>query len=62
MRDRLRDLPGGATALVGAGSAVQEDFNEAAERDLRVIVPVALLVIAIILGDPARRRSSRRSC
>jgi RND superfamily putative drug exporter len=50
LRDRLRDLPGGATALVGAGSAVQEDFNNAAERDLRVIVPVALLVIAIILG------------
>ncbi len=50
LRDRLRDLPGGATALVGAGSAVQEDFNVAAERDLRVIVPVALLVIAIILG------------
>ena len=32
------------------------------ERDLRVIVPVALLVITLILGDPARRRSSRRSC
>jgi putative drug exporter of the RND superfamily len=50
LRDRLRDLPGGATALVGAGSAVQEDFNDAAERDLRAIVPVALLVITIILG------------
>jgi putative drug exporter of the RND superfamily len=50
LRDRLSDLPGGVTALVGAGSAVQEDFNVAAERDLRVIVPVALLVIAIILG------------
>jgi RND superfamily putative drug exporter len=50
LRDRLRDLSGGATALVGAGSAVQEDFNVAAARDLRVIVPVALLVIAIILG------------
>jgi putative drug exporter of the RND superfamily len=50
LRDRLRDLPGGATALVGAGSAVQEDFNDAAARDLRVIVPVALLVITIILG------------
>jgi RND superfamily putative drug exporter len=50
LRERLRNLPGGATALVGAGSAVQEDFNAAAERDLRVIVPVALLVIAIILG------------
>jgi putative drug exporter of the RND superfamily len=50
LRDRLRDLPGGATALVGAGSAVQQDLNVAAERDLRVIVPVALLVIAVILG------------
>jgi RND superfamily putative drug exporter len=50
LRDRLDDLPGGATVLVGAGSAVQEDFNVAAERDLRVIVPIALLVIAIILG------------
>jgi putative drug exporter of the RND superfamily len=50
LRDRLRELPGGATALVGAGSAVQEDFNVAAARDLRVIVPVALLVITIILG------------
>jgi putative drug exporter of the RND superfamily len=50
LRDSVSDLPGGATALVGAGSAVQEDFNVAAERDLRVIVPVALLVIAIILG------------
>jgi RND superfamily putative drug exporter len=50
LRDRLGDLPGGATALVGAGSAIQEDFNVAAERDLRVIVPIALLVITIILG------------
>jgi putative drug exporter of the RND superfamily len=50
LRDRLSDLPGGATALVGAGSAVQQDFNDAAARDLRVIVPVALLVITIILG------------
>jgi putative drug exporter of the RND superfamily len=50
LRDRLRDLPGGAVALVGAGSAIQEDLNDASERDLRVIVPIALLVIAIILG------------
>ncbi len=50
LRDELSDLPGGASALIGAGSAVQEDFNVAAERDLRVIVPAALLVIAIILG------------
>jgi putative drug exporter of the RND superfamily len=50
LRDRVSDLPEGATALVGAGSAVQQDFNDAAARDLRVIVPVALLVITIILG------------
>jgi putative drug exporter of the RND superfamily len=50
LRDRLRDLPAGAVALVGAGSAIQEDLNDASERDLRVIVPIALLVIAIILG------------
>ena len=40
----------GATALVGGGSAVKDDFNKATESDLKVIVPVALLVIAIILG------------
>jgi putative drug exporter of the RND superfamily len=50
LRDRVSELPEGATALVGAGSAVQQDFNDAAARDLRVIVPVALLVITIILG------------
>jgi RND superfamily putative drug exporter len=50
LRDAVAELPGGATALVGAGSAVQEDFNVAAERDVRVIVPVALVLIAIILG------------
>jgi putative drug exporter of the RND superfamily len=50
LRDSLNDLPGGAMALVGAGSAVQQDFNDAAARDMRVIVPVTLLVITIILG------------
>ncbi len=50
MRARLRDLGPGVTALVGAGSAVQTDFNRASERDLRLIVPVALLVITLILG------------
>jgi putative drug exporter of the RND superfamily len=50
LRDSLEGLPNGATALVGAGSAITQDLNEANARDLRVIVPVALLVIAIILG------------
>jgi RND superfamily putative drug exporter len=50
LRARLRGLGPGVRALVGAGSAVQADFNRAAERDLRVIVPVALLVITVILA------------
>ncbi len=50
IRDRLDQLPPGVDALVGSGSAVQADFNQASERDLRVIVPVALLVITIILA------------
>ncbi|MEA2393504.1 MAG: putative drug exporter of the superfamily [Solirubrobacteraceae bacterium] len=50
MRERLAGLGPGVHALVGAGSAVQEDYNATAARDLRVIVPLALLVIAAILG------------
>jgi putative drug exporter of the RND superfamily len=50
VREQLENLPGGATALAGSGSAVQQDFNAAAERDTKVIVPVALVVITIILG------------
>jgi RND superfamily putative drug exporter len=50
IRKRLDAVPQGLQALVGSGTAVQEDFNRAAERDLKVIVPVALLVIMIILG------------
>ncbi|HEX8121635.1 MAG TPA: MMPL family transporter [Solirubrobacteraceae bacterium] len=51
IRDRLQErLPEGLEGLLGAGSAVQEDFNKAAERDLKVIVPVALLVITVILA------------
>ncbi|HEV2062597.1 MAG TPA: MMPL family transporter [Solirubrobacteraceae bacterium] len=50
IRDRLEGLPGGLEALVGSGSAVQSDLNAAAERDLRLIVPVALLVITVILA------------
>jgi RND superfamily putative drug exporter len=50
MRNRVNDLGDGVGALVGGGSATQYDFDEASARDLRVVVPVALLVIAIILG------------
>jgi RND superfamily putative drug exporter len=50
LRERLGDLGPGLTAQVGDGSAVQYDYNAATERDLKLIVPLALLVIAIILG------------
>jgi RND superfamily putative drug exporter len=50
LRDRLDGLDPQLRALVGAGSAVQTDFNRAAERDIRVIVPIALAVIMVILA------------
>ena len=50
MRERLRGAAPRVRALVGDGSAVQADFNRAAARDLRVIVPLALLVIFVILA------------
>jgi RND superfamily putative drug exporter len=51
LRDRVHAAaPEGGRVLVGDGSAVQADFNEAAARDLRLIVPLALLVIFVILA------------
>jgi putative drug exporter of the RND superfamily len=51
LRERLHAAaPPGTRVLVGDGSAVQADFNDAAARDLRVIVPLALLVIFLILA------------
>jgi putative drug exporter of the RND superfamily len=50
IRDRLKDLPPGVTALLGSGTAVQYDFAHATRSDTRKIVPLALLVIAMILG------------
>jgi RND superfamily putative drug exporter len=51
LRDRLHTAaPPGTHVLVGDGSAVQADFNDAAARDLRLIVPLALLVIFAILA------------
>jgi RND superfamily putative drug exporter len=50
LRDRLTDLGPGLSALVGNGSATQYDYNQATERDLKIIVPLALAVIGIILG------------
>jgi putative drug exporter of the RND superfamily len=50
LRDRVREAPEGVRVLVGDGSAVQADFNAAAARDLRLIVPLALAVIFVILA------------
>ena len=50
MRDAVAELKPGVTALVGGGTAINYDYNQATERDLKLIVPLALLVMAIILG------------
>jgi RND superfamily putative drug exporter len=50
MRDAVANLKPGVTALVGGGTAINYDYNKATERDLKVIAPLALLVMAIILG------------
>ena len=49
IRDSVGDLEG-LTVLVGGGSAIQYDFDEAIESDLKLIAPIALLVIGLILG------------
>jgi putative drug exporter of the RND superfamily len=45
LRDRL-----GGDALVGGSVAIALDSRDAARRDLRVIVPVILLVVLLVLG------------
>jgi putative drug exporter of the RND superfamily len=50
LRDRLDGLPGGVRPLVGGGTAIQYDYDASTTRDLRLIVPLALAVIAVILA------------
>jgi RND superfamily putative drug exporter len=50
MRDAVADLPTGATALVGGTSAINFDVDEANQRDIEIIVPLALVVMAVILA------------
>jgi RND superfamily putative drug exporter len=50
IRDAVAGSVDGATVLVGGGSAIQYDYDQATESDLKLIVPLALLVIAIILA------------
>ncbi len=50
IREAVGDLGPGLSALVGGGSATQYDFDQAIESDLKLIAPIALLVIALILA------------
>jgi putative drug exporter of the RND superfamily len=50
IRESVSDPGPGLDALVGGGSAISYDFDEAIESDLQLIAPVALLVIALILA------------
>lgn len=50
LRDRAGDAAPGVQVLVGDGTATQYDFDHANSRDLRLVVPIALVVIALILG------------
>ncbi len=40
---------GGATTLVGGGTAVEHDIREANRHDVKLIVPIVLLVVFLIL-------------
>jgi RND superfamily putative drug exporter len=50
LRDNVGDLSPGLTALVGGGSAIQFDYDETIQDDLKLIVPITLLVIFLILA------------
>jgi len=50
MRSAVTGIAPGVTVLLGGGSAVQYDFDQATSRDIKLIVPIALAVIAVILG------------
>ena len=50
MRDAVANLSPGVTALVGGSSAINYDIDNANQRDLELIVPLALVVMAVILA------------
>ncbi|MEA2448626.1 MAG: putative drug exporter of the superfamily, partial [Thermoleophilaceae bacterium] len=49
IRARLSGIPPGVRALLGDGTAVRVDYRDATTRDLKVIVPLVLVVILITL-------------
>jgi RND superfamily putative drug exporter len=50
LRSRVGDAAPGVEALVGGTTAINYDYKQATNRDFKLIVPLALLVIAVILG------------
>jgi RND superfamily putative drug exporter len=50
LRDSVADLGTGVRGLVGGSTAIQYDYDQAVQDDLKLIVPIALLVIAVILA------------
>ena len=50
LRDRLDVLGPGVNALVGGGTAIQFDYADASRHDIKLIVPIAIALIAIILA------------
>src|SRR4051794_1216944 len=50
LRDEVKDAAPGVEALVGGTTATNYDYQQATNRDFKLIVPLALLVIAVILG------------
>ena len=50
IRKAIADIDPEQRAILGNGAAVQYDFDASTERDLKWIVPLGLLVIALILG------------
>jgi RND superfamily putative drug exporter len=50
LRDRVSNVAPGVEALIGGTTAINYDYKQATNRDLKIIVPLALAVIAVILG------------
>jgi RND superfamily putative drug exporter len=50
MRAAVEDLGPGVTALIGGSTAINYDLDQTTSKDLKLIAPIALLVIAIILA------------
>jgi putative drug exporter of the RND superfamily len=50
MRDAVDGLPPGGRSLVGGTSAINFDVDEANQHDLKIIAPLALIVMAVILA------------